>query len=158
MAVEEISTFLISFLLLIYSGEKMKIMSIDYGDTRTGIAFCDEREILASSYTVIEETYQPKLIDKIIGIVNKESPKQIVIGLPKNMDGSCGFRAEKCKELAANLSEKIEIPVDFEDERLTTVIAHDILSSNNVRGKKCKAVVDAVSAVVILQSYIDKRK
>lgn len=136
----------------------MKIMSIDYGDTRTGIAFCDKNEILATAYTVINEAYQPKLVDRIIEIIDKEHPELVVIGLPRNMDGSYGFRCDKCKELGKALSEKITVPVDYEDERLTTVIAHDILSNNNVRGKKRKQNVDSVSAVVILQSYIDKRK
>lgn len=136
----------------------MKIMSIDYGDARTGVAFCDVREILASAYTVIKESYQPKLVDKLTEIINIEKPELIVIGLPRNMDGTYGFRADKCRELGKALSEVIRIPVEYEDERLTTVIAHDILSSNNVGGKKRKQTVDAVSAVVILQSFIDKRK
>lgn len=136
----------------------MKIMSIDYGDARTGIAFCDKNEILASAYTVINQSYAPKLINEITDIVNREKPELIVIGLPRNMDGSYGFRAEKCRELGDMLKSSLSVPVDYEDERLTTVIAHDILSSNNVRGKKRKDKVDAVSAVVILQSYIDKRK
>ncbi|MDE5974239.1 MAG: Holliday junction resolvase RuvX [Eubacterium sp.] len=135
----------------------MKIMSIDYGDARTGVAFCDVREMLASAYTVIKESYQPKLAARLIEIINKEKAEMVVIGLPRNMDGSYGFRAEKCRELGELLKSEIDIPVDFEDERLTTVIAHDILSSNNVCGKKRKNTVDAVSAVVILQSYIDKR-
>lgn len=135
----------------------MKIMSIDYGDARTGVAFCDAREILASAFTVIQESYQPKLVSKLIEIINKEKPEMVVIGLPRNMDGSYGFRSEKCRELGELLKSEIDIPVDYEDERLTTVIAHDILSSNNVGGKKRKSTVDAVSAVVILQSYIDKR-
>ena len=136
----------------------MKIMSIDYGDARTGIAFCDKNEILASAYTTINESYQPKLVKKIIEIIEVEQPEKIVVGLPRNMDGSYGFRADRCRELAEALSSETDILIDFEDERLTTVIAHDILSENNVRGKKRKNTVDAVSAVVILQSYIDKRK
>lgn len=136
----------------------MKIMSIDYGDARTGIAFCDKNEILASAYTTINESYQPKLVKKIVEIIKAEQPEKIVVGLPRNMDGSYGFRADRCRELGEALSSETDIPIDFEDERLTTVIAHDILSSNNVRGKKRKNTVDAVSAVVILQSYIDKRK
>lgn len=135
----------------------MKIMSIDYGDARTGVAFCDVREMLATAYTVIHEAYQPKLVKQLVEIMNKEKAEMVVIGLPRNMDGSYGFRAEKCRELGELLKSEIDIPVDFEDERLTTVIAHDILSSNNVGGKKRKSTVDAVSAVVILQSYIDKR-
>lgn len=136
----------------------MKIMSIDYGDARTGIAFCDKNEILASAYTTINESYQPKLVKKIVEIIEAELPEKIVVGLPRNMDGSYGFRADRCRELGEALSSETDIPIDFEDERLTTVIAHDILSENNVRGKKRKNTVDAVSAVVILQSYIDKRK
>lgn len=135
----------------------MKIMSIDYGDARTGVAFCDVREMLATAYTVIHEAYQPKLVKQLVEIMNKEKAEMVVIGLPRNMDGSYGFRAEKCRELGELLKSEIDIPVDFEDERLTTIIAHDILSSNNVGGKKRKSTVDAVSAVVILQSYIDKR-
>lgn len=133
-------------------------MSIDYGDARTGIAFCDKNEILASAYTVINERYQPKLIEKIKAIIDNEKPEKIVIGLPKNMDGTMGFRSQECMGLGEELSKITDIEIDYEDERLTTVIAHDILSSNNVRGKKRKDTVDAVSAVVILQSYIDKRK
>ncbi|MDE6111634.1 MAG: Holliday junction resolvase RuvX [Eubacterium sp.] len=136
----------------------MKIMSVDYGDARTGVAFSDIGETLASPYTVIKETYQPKLIDKLCEIAKKENAEKIVVGIPKNMDGSYGFRAEACKEFGKNLEEKCNLPVDFMDERLTTVMAHNILSANNVRGKKRKETVDAVSAVMILQSYIDKNK
>ena len=132
----------------------MKIMSVDYGDARTGIAFCDKNEILATAFATINESYQPKLIEKIKEIISSQNPEMIVIGLPRNMDGSYGFRCEKCKQFG----EELNIPVEYEDERLTTVIAHDILSNNNVKGKKRKANVDAVSAVVILQSFIDKRK
>ncbi|MCM1285215.1 MAG: Holliday junction resolvase RuvX [Acetobacter sp.] len=136
----------------------MKIMSVDYGDARTGVAFCDAREILASAYCVIKENYMPKLIDRLVDIADKERAEAVVIGLPRNMDGSYGYRADECKALGDALGEKISIPIYYEDERLTTVIAHDILSSNNVHGKKRKNTVDAVSAVVILQSFIDKKK
>lgn len=133
-------------------------MSVDYGDVRTGIAFCDKNEILASPYTVIKESYQPKLIDKLVEIAQSQKAEKIVIGLPRNMDGSYGYRCEECRALGEELAKKIDLEIDFEDERLTTVMAHDILSGNNVRGKKRKDTVDAVSAVMILQGYIDKRK
>lgn len=136
----------------------MKIMSVDYGDKRTGIAFCDEKETLAYPYTVIEEDYRPKLISKICSIIESERPLKIVVGLPRNMDGTYGFRCDACRDFANALKEESGLPVFFQDERLTTVIAHDVLSSNNVKGKKRKANVDAVSAVMILQSYIDKNK
>lgn len=136
----------------------MRIMAVDYGNVRTGIALCDKNEILASPYTVIKETYQPKLIDKICEIIKAENAEKVVIGLPRNMDGSYGFRSDECRELGKNLEAACDIPVDFQDERLTTVIAHDILSANNVKGKKRKETVDAVSAVMILQSYLEKNK
>ena len=131
----------------------MKIMSVDYGDVRSGVALSDIGESLASPYAVIKETYQPKLIDKLC-----ENAEKIVVGIPKNMDGSYGFRAEACREFGRKLEEISHKPVDFIDERLTTVMAHNILSANNIRGKKRKETVDAVSAVMILQSYIDKNK
>lgn len=135
----------------------MRIMAIDYGDARTGIAFCDKNQILASPYTVIKESYQPKLIKAVLDIVEMEKPEKIVIGLPRNMDGSYGYRCDECKTLGAELEKAVEIPVDYQDERLTTVMAHNVLSQNNVRGAKRKNSVDAVSAVMILQSYIDRK-
>lgn len=136
----------------------MKIMSIDYGDVRTGVAFSDAMGMLASPYTVIKETYQPKLVDKLCEIIKKENPAKIVIGLPRNMDGSYGYRCDECKGLGEAISAVCDTDIVFEDERLTTVMAHNALSSNNVRGKKRKDVVDAVSAVMILQSYLDKNR
>ncbi len=135
----------------------MRIMAIDYGDARTGIAFCDKNQILASPYTVIKESYQPKLVKAILDIVEKEKPEKIVIGLPRNMDGSYGYRCDECKALGAELEKAVDIPVDYQDERLTTIMAHNVLSQNNVRGAKRKNSVDAVSAVMILQSYIDRK-
>lgn len=136
----------------------MIIMAVDYGDVRTGIAFCDKNEILASPFTVVNETYAPKLAKKICEIADENKAERIIIGLPVNMDGTQGYRCDECKALGDLVSELTDIPVEFEDERLTTVIAHNFLSQNNVRGKKRKNTVDAVSASVILQSYIDKRK
>lgn len=136
----------------------MKIMAVDYGNSRTGIAFCDKNEILASPYDVVCETYLPKLINKLNDIIDKEKPELVVIGLPRNMDGSYGYRCDECRKLGEELSKVCDIPVEYQDERLTTVMAHNALSQNNVRGKKRKETVDAVSAVMILQSFIDKRK
>lgn len=136
----------------------MKIMSIDYGDVRTGIAISDIRGILASPLCVIKESYQPKLVDKIIELINENKIEKLVIGLPRNMDGSYGYRCDDCKSLGKAIGEKINIDIEFEDERLTTVMAHNILSDNNVRGAKRKQTVDAVSAVMILQSYLDKNR
>ena len=136
----------------------MIILSVDYGDKRTGIAVCDKFEMLASPVCVITEWNIDTLANKIIDVAKEKTAEEIVVGLPKNMDGSEGFRADACKELGEKLKNLTEIPIKFWDERLTTVSAHKILSDNNVRGKIRKAVVDAVAADIILQDYIDSRK
>lgn len=136
----------------------MIIMSVDYGDARTGVAFCDVNEILASPYCVVNEKYPPKLVDKLADIAADKKAEKIVVGLPINMDGTSGYRCDECRELGKMLEEKTGIKVEYEDERLTTVIAHGYLNENNVRGQKRKKTVDAVSAVIILQSYLDKNK
>lgn len=136
----------------------MIILSVDYGDKRTGIAVCDKLEMLASPVCVITDWNIDSLAKKIIDIANDKKAEEIVVGLPKNMDGTEGFRADACKELGEKLKSLTKISIKFWDERLTTVSAHKILSENNVRGKKRKAVVDAVAADIILQDYIDSRK
>ncbi len=135
----------------------MVILSVDYGDARTGIAVCDKMEILASPVGVIHESYEPKVIAKIKEIAEEKKPGLIVVGLPVNMDGSKGERAQKCSAFAEKLSEETGIETKLFDERLTTVSAHRILSENNVRGQKRKNVVDAVSAVMILESFLKTR-
>lgn len=136
----------------------MIIMSVDYGDARTGVAFCDAKEVLASPYCVVNEKYKPKLVDKLAVIAADKKAEKIIIGLPVNMDGTYGFRCDECRELGDMLKQKTGIDVEYQDERLTTVIAHGYLNDNNVRGKKRKETIDAVSAVIILQSYLDKNK
>ena len=136
----------------------MIIMSVDYGDVRTGVAVCDKNEILASPVTVITEQNADSLAEKITSLAKEYRAESFVVGLPKNMDGSEGFRAEACKEFAKKLNEKSGIGVELYDERLTTVSAHNALNATNTRGKKRKAVVDAVSAVMILEDYMARRK
>ena len=136
----------------------MIIMSVDYGDTRTGVAICDKREILASPVTVITEKYRPNLIKKLIEVINERKPELIVVGLPKNMDGSCGERCEKCIELANELKEATGIEIDMWDERLTTVSAYRALNEADFHGRKTRQVIDAVAAVTILQDYLARRK
>ncbi len=136
----------------------MIIMSVDYGDVRTGVAVCDKNEILASPVTVVTEKDADMLVKKIIALATERNVQMFVVGLPKNMDGSEGFRAEACKEFASKLQTESGLSVDMYDERLTTVSAHNALNMTNTRGKKRKAVVDAVSAVMILDDYIASRK
>lgn len=135
----------------------MVIISVDYGDVRTGVAACDKLQMLASPVTVIKQKDPELLSEEIKKICLEKKAEKIVLGLPKNMDGSEGFRAEACKEFAKMLSEKTGLSVDFQDERLTTVSAHNILNATDTRGKKRKAVVDAVSAVLILEDYLRKQ-
>lgn len=133
-------------------------MSVDYGDARTGIAVCDKFEMLASPICSIEQWNKDELINEICSLAEKYKAQQFVIGLPKNMDSSEGERAQKCRAFATELSEKSGIKCVMRDERLTTVTAHNALNVTNTKGKKRKAVVDQVAAVVILQDYIDYRK
>lgn len=136
----------------------MIILSVDYGDTRTGIAVCDKTEFLASPVTVITEKESKTLIEKITEIAVEKKAELIVVGLPVNMDGTHGERAQRCVDFAAALTEFSGIETVMRDERLTTVSAHKALDVTNTRGRKRKAVVDAVSAVMILQDYLDYRR
>ena len=136
----------------------MIIIAVDYGDVRTGLAVCDKNEILASPVAVITESDRERLIEKIIDYARERQAEAFVVGLPKNMDGSEGFRAEACREFAGMLAEKSGLEIQMYDERLTTVSAHNALNATNTRGKKRKAVVDAVSAVMILEDYMSFRK
>ena len=136
----------------------MVILSVDYGDARTGIAVCDRLQMLASPVTVINQSYEPKVIAEIKALAEKLKAERIVVGLPRNMNGSEGERAEKCKAFAERLSEEAGIETVMWDERLTTVSAHRALNVTNVTGKKRKDIVDAVSAVMILEDYLAAHK
>lgn len=136
----------------------MVIMSVDFGRARTGIAVCDKSEILASPVTVINEKYVPELVKKVAALASEKNAELIVVGLPVNMDGSEGESALNARRFADDLRQASKIDVDMLDERCTTMEAHQLLNATNTRGKKRKAVVDAVSAVIILENYLDKRK
>ena len=133
----------------------MILLGVDLGKVRTGLALCDEGEILASPLSVITEHNRDKLVEKITEAARENQVKKLIIGLPKNMDGSEGESAQNAREIGALLAEHTGLPVEFFDERGTTITAHGYLNETNVRGKKRKAVVDAVAAVVILQGYLD---
>lgn len=136
----------------------MVIMSVDYGDVRTGLAVCDKNEILASPVGVITDSDRKSLVKKIISAASERKTQMFVVGLPRNMDGSEGFRAQACKEFAQLLETESGIEVRMYDERLTTVSAHHALNMTDTRGKKRKAIVDAVSAVMILEDFLARRK
>lgn len=136
----------------------MKIMAVDYGDARTGLAVCDRTEFLSSPVGIIEEKSMAKVAEKIVYATREYDAQMVVLGLPKNMDGSEGARAEKSRKLQAVLQSILTIPVELWDERNTTISAAGILSENGTYGKKRKKVLDAVAATVILDSYLAYRR
>ncbi|MBE6926440.1 MAG: Holliday junction resolvase RuvX [Ruminococcaceae bacterium] len=132
----------------------MRIMAIDYGDVRTGVAISDLLCSLTGSTRVIHGRMQEKLIASLVEITKENQIGEIVVGLPRNMDGSEGPRAELCREFAGKLEAATGLPVKMWDERWTTVEAHRILSDHNYHGKKRKDTVDAVAASLILEGYL----
>ena len=136
----------------------MIIMSVDLGKARTGIAVSDATESFAFPKTVITEYSEERLVQKICAAAKEYGAELIVAGLPKNMDGSEGFRAEECRAAAKKIAEASGIEVVLWDERCTTVSAHTVLNMNDTRGKKRKQTVDAVAAVMILEDYLGFRK
>ena len=131
-----------------------KIMGIDYGDARTGVAISDLLcSIVGSSYVVLSRNTEKAIAD-IVKLAKDNMVGEIVVGLPKNMDGTEGIRAERCREFAEKLKEATGLPVAMWDERRTTVEAHNILSQHNYHGKKRKNTVDAVAASLILEGYL----
>jgi len=131
------------------------ILGVDLGKARTGLAVCDKGEILASPLRVVEEHNRERLVEKVCAAAKETGAELLVVGLPRNMDGTEGESAQSARETAALLEKAAALPVRLWDERGTTVTAHGYLNETNVRGKKRKAVVDAVAATVILQSYLD---
>ncbi len=131
-----------------------RIMGVDYGDARTGIAVSDLLCSLVGTTAVIHSRNMDKTIAQICTMVSQSDVGEIVVGLPKNMDGTEGVRAELCREFAQKLEEATGLPVKMWDERRTTVEAHNILSQHNYHGKKRKDTVDAVAASLILEGYL----
>lgn len=132
----------------------MIIMSVDLGLVRTGVAVSDEGEGFAFPKGVITENNEEKLVQKICAAAKEYGAGRIVVGLPRNMDGSFGERAETSKRIAESITEKSLIETVLYDERCTTITAHTYLNMNDVRGKKRKKAVDAVAATVILEDYL----
>ena len=136
----------------------MIIMSVDLGKARTGLAISDKGESFAFPKGVITEYNTEKLIEKICISAKENGAELLVVGLPKNMDGSLGWRAEECSEIAEKIKTASGIEVVLWDERCTTVSAHTALNFTDTRGKKRKAVLDTVSACLILEQYLNSNK
>jgi len=131
-----------------------RIMGVDFGDARTGIAVSDLLCSIVGSTTVIHSRRMDKTLEEICRLVKQQEIGELVVGLPRNMDGSEGPRAELCREFADKLREATGLKVTMWDERRTTVEAHNILSAHNYHGKKRKDTVDAVAASLILEGYL----
>lgn len=138
--------------------DTVKVMGIDYGDARTGVAISDLLCTIVGTTAVVPSRNTEKAVADIVRMTKENQVGEIVVGLPKNMDGTEGPRAQLCREFAQILRDATGLPVAMWDERRTTVEAHNILSAHNYHGKKRKETVDAVAASLILEGYLAYRK
>lgn len=136
----------------------MIILGVDLGHARTGLSVCDKNEMLASPLKVIHQRDPEKLCGEIAEAAREAGAGMLAVGLPRNMDGSEGDSAKFAREMGGRLEALTGLTVKFVDERGTTVTAHGYLNETNTRGKKRKAVVDAVAAVVILEDFLRFRR
>ena len=135
-----------------------KYLGVDYGDKRTGLAECDASGLIAGRIGTISEGGMKNTAERVAREAAERNCKKIIVGLPKNMDGSEGFRAETVKAFVEILKGLTESPIDFYDERMTTMQAYRFLDSTATFGKKRKEQIDTVSAEIILQNYIDRER
>ncbi len=135
-----------------------KYLGVDYGDKRTGLAECDVSGQLASGICTISEGGMNKTAIRVAKEAEARACKKIIVGLPKNMDGSEGPRADVVKAFADLLRTHTQIEIDFFDERMSTMVAYRFLGETGTYGKKRKDAVDTLSAEIILQGYIDKER
>lgn len=133
----------------------MRILSVDYGDSRTGYALSDPLGFGANTLPACKEKGMQKVADYTAALAKEHQVELIVLGYPKNMNGTVGPRGEKTKAFAELLKERVSVEIKLWDERLTTVSAHLLMNETNVRGKKRKESVDSISAAYLLQSYLD---
>ncbi|MGM9552338.1 MAG: Holliday junction resolvase RuvX [Clostridia bacterium] len=135
----------------------MRIIGLDYGEARIGVAVSDILETIANPLDTISEKDREKQLEKVIKVIEREGVEKIVVGLPKRMDGTLGHRAEYTKEFAEELSLRCNLPLIMWDERLSSSEAHKVLDQGGVGGKKRKTKVDKIAAVLILQTYLDSQ-
>ena len=131
-------------------------LGLDIGDKRIGVALSDPQGVLASPFTIVNYEDDRTAIEAIINIISQKQVKQIIVGLPRSMDGSLGKQVDKVNAFAQKLRNYTEIPLDFRDERLTTVLAKRLMRVANTKKTKIKAQDDAIAAALILQGYLDE--
>ena len=132
----------------------MRVMALDYGDARTGVAVSDAMGMIVGFTTVISEWNREKTVEKVAALVDEHRPERLIMGFPRNMDGTEGPRAALYREFAAMVEEKTGMSVILWDERRTTIEAHNILSASGKKMKQHKKNVDAVAASLILEGYL----
>jgi putative Holliday junction resolvase len=135
-----------------------KLLSVDFGDVRTGLAVSDPSRLLASGLGYISPGGIEKTADAVAEAATENGVAAIIVGLPVNMDGSLGGRAQRCEKFARMLKERVGLPVAMFDERMTTMTASRYLNETGTRGKKRKQVIDTLSAQIILQNCLDRLK
>ena len=133
-----------------------RILGLDIGDSRIGVALSDPQGILASPLTIINREDDSAALKAITDIISQRQVSQVIVGLPRSMDGSIGEQAEKVKAFTQKLSSHTEVPVDFRDERLTTLSAKRLMQAVNTKKTRKKARHDAIAAALILQGYLDE--
>ncbi len=136
----------------------MKIMAIDYGDAHTGIAVSDLTGTLAGFTTVINSRKADVVVQEIVKLISEHGVEELVLGYPKNMDGTLGPRAEKYAAFGEVLKEATGLPLTLWDERRTTIDAHNILMAGGQNAKKRKKTVDAVAAALMLEGFLTRKK
>ena len=136
----------------------MKIMAIDYGDAHTGVAFSDPTGFLTGTTTTIHSRNADVVLSELARLAKEQGAEEIVMGFPRNMDGTEGPRAEKCAAFGALLRQATGLEVILWDERRTTIDAHNILFQNGQNAKKRKKTVDAVAAALMLEGYLTRRR
>ena len=136
----------------------MRVMAIDYGDAHTGVALSDPTGFLTGTTTTIHSWRQEVVVDRLAQLIEEHRPDEVVLGFPKNMDGTDGRKADLYRELAAALEEVTGKTVILWDERRTTIDAHRILFNQGKDGRKRKKIVDAVAASLILENYLDFKR
>lgn len=134
----------------------MRTMGLDIGDRRIGVALSDPEGILASPFTIIERTDDSQALAAIADIINEQDVGRIIVGLPRSLDGSLGEQAEKVRQFAQKLADSLKVPLEYRDERLTTVMAQRLKRASGGRKGRGKTRYDAQAAAVILQGYLDE--
>ena len=135
-----------------------RVLAIDYGDQRTGLALSDMTGLLTGEAVTVQEWDAERLADRVADSALSRGAETLVLGLPKNMDGSEGPRAEKARAFAELLRQRCDLPLVFWDERRSSIEAHNILHAVGKKEKKHRATVDAVAASLLLESYLDSRR